>query len=401
MAIRRERFGRAARADWGLDPGVVYLNHGTVGVVPLAVLQAQQDLRLEIERRPSQFLLRELARLPGVRSWEAEPRLRAAAAAVARFLGAQGDDLVFVDNATAGANAVLRSLHFQPGDEILVTDHGYGGVTLVAEFVAREAGAAIETVQLPLRGATTADVVEAIAGAVTDRTRLLVVDHLTSQAARILPVAEIAERSHELGVAVLCDGAHVPGMLPLDIESLGVDWYCANLHKWAWAPRGTGILWARPDRQAGLHPPILSWGLDRGFTTEFDWTGTRDPSGWLAAPFAIKLLQDAGLDEVRAHNHGLAWGGAQFLADAWGTEVEGDENWYGSMVTVPLPEGFGGAAEDGARLRDALLYEDGIEVPVSARGGRLSVRISAQVYTEMADIGCLAEAVLSRAGRRA
>jgi isopenicillin-N epimerase len=399
VAVTKARFGRAARADWALDPDVVYLNHGTVGVVPLRVLEAQQALRLEIERQPSRFLLRELAWLPGVNASDGVPRLRAAAAAVGAFLGARGEDVVFVDNATSGANAVLRSLPLRAGDEILVTDHGYHGVTLVAEFAARETGAKVVTAELPGKGGTDEEVVEAIAGRFSDRTRLLLVDHLTSEMARILPLAAIATRAREAGVPVLADGAHVPGMLPLDIDSLGVDWYCGNLHKWAWAPRGTGILWSRPDHQEGLHPPAVSWGLDKGYTAEFDWTGTRDSSGWLTAPFAIQLMEEIGVDAIRDHNHGLAWAAAGMLADAWGVELDGEESWYGAMVTVPLPPELGTTPEEGKRLRDALLFEDQIEVAVSARGGRLRVRLCAQVYNDMADMERLAEAVTGRRHR--
>ena len=396
MAVTETRFGRAARADWGLDPDVAYLNHGTVGVVPLKVLEAQQALRLEIERQPSKFLLRELAWLPGVNATDGVPRLRAAAAAVGDFVGARGEDVVFVDNASSGANAVIRSLPMEPGDEILVTDQGYGGVTLVAQFHARQTGATVVTAELPGKGATDEQVVEAIASRFTDRTRLLVVDHLTSEMARILPLAAIAARAHAAGVPVLADGAHVPGMLPLDIESEGVDWYCANLHKWAWAPRGTGILWSRGDRQEGLHPPAVSWGLDKGYTAEFDWTGTRDASGWLTAPYAIELIGEIGAEAIREHNHQLAWAAAQMLAEAWGTELEGEERWYGSMVTVPLPADLGSTVEDAKRLRDGLLFEDQIEVGVSARGGRMRVRVCAQVYNDLSDMERLAEAVSAR-----
>jgi len=395
MAATEPRFGHAAHADWGLDPDVTYLNHGTVGVVPLAVLEAQQALRIEIERRPSQFLLREVARLPGLTAWPAEPRLRTAAAAVAEFLGARGDDLVFVDNASSGANAVLRSLRLQPDDEVLVTDHGYGGVTIAARYLAREAGAVVTVARLPGGGGLD-EVVQAVLSAISPRTRVAVIDHLTSESARLLPIAEIAERCNTAGVRVLADGAHVPGMFPLDIESLGVDWYVGNLHKWAWAPRGTGFLWARPDHQPGLHPPVISWGLDQGFTAEFDWTGTRDPSGWLTAPFAINLMRGIGFDAIRAHNHRLAWTGAQMLGDAWGTKPEAQERWYGSMVTLPLPRSLGSTPEDATRLRDALLYEDRIEVPVHAREDRLWVRISAQVYTDEADIERLGGAIAAR-----
>ena len=396
MAEIEPRFGRAALADWGLDPDVTYLNHGTVGAVPLRVLEAQQALRLEIERQPSQFLLRELAELPGSTSWARRPRLRTAADAVGMFIGAHGDDLVFVDNATTGANAVLRSLHLRAGDEILVTDHGYGGVTLAAQFVAREAGAIVRQVTLPASGASDEEIVDAIGGAISAQTRVAVVDHLGSQTAQLLPIAAIADRCRSAGVRILADGAHVPGMLRLDINSLGVDWYVGNLHKWCWAPRGTGIVWARPEEQADLHPTVISWGLDKGYTTEFDWAGTRDPSGWLTAPFGIDLMKSIGVEEIRAHNHDLAWNGAALLTEKWGTRMEVGESSFGSMITVPLPQSFGAGDEVAARLRDALLYEDRIEIPVVAREGHLWVRVSAQVYNDYEDIERLGAAISAR-----
>lgn len=396
MARIDAHFGRAALADFGLDPGITYLNHGTVGVVPLRVLEAQQAVRLDIERQPSRFLLRELAVLPGSTGWGAEPRLRTAAEQVGHFLGARGEDLVFVDNATTGVNAILRSLRLGAGDEILVTDHGYGGVTLAAQFVAREAGATVREVALPRSGASAEEIVQSIAGSISGKTRVALVDHLGSKTAQVLPIAEIAERCHAAGVRVLADGAHVPGMLPLDIESLDVDWYVGNLHKWCWAPRGTGIIWTRPEHQVDMHPTVISWGLDQGYTTEFDWAGTRDPSAWLTAPFAIELMKSVGLDEIRAHNHDLAWNGARLLAERWGTRMEVGEEAFGSMITVPLPQLCGATDADASRLRDSLLYEDHIEIPVVAREGHLWVRVSAQIYNDYEDIERLGAAVSRR-----
>ena len=389
-------FGRDLREHWALDPEIVYLNHGTVGAPPRRVLAAQQAIRDAIERQPSRYLLRELAeiRVGGPRA--EKPRLRAAAEAVGEFLGARGDDLVFVDNATAGVNAVLRSLDLRPGDELVVTDHGYGAVNNVAAFVARGAGAAVRTVALPYRLRATREAVDAYAAVLTPRTRVVIVDHVTSETALVMPVAELIALGRAHGAAVLVDGAHAPGALDLDIAALGADWYVGNLHKWAYSPRSCGILWAPPARQAGLHPPVVSWGLDQGFTTEFDWVGTRDPSPYLAAPAGIAFLRELGAAEVRAYNHSLAWRGAGLLTRRWETDLEVDEATVGTMATVPLPARAGSDAEAAARLRDALLFEDCIEVQMHAAHGRLWARISAQVYNDLSDVERLAEAVLAR-----
>jgi isopenicillin-N epimerase len=395
-AAAERPFGRALLREWLLDPGFTHLNHGTVGATPRRVLAAQQAIRDEIERQPPRYLLRELAQvghgMPG--SWR--PRLRAAAETVAGFLGASGDDVVFVDNATTGINAVLRSLELRAGDEILLTDLGYGAIANAAGYVARRSGAIVRAVEMPFPIADPGAAADAIVAALTPRTRLAIVDHVTSESALVLPLAGIAACCRARGVAVLGDGAHAPGALPLDIPSLGVDWYVANLHKWALAPRSCGILWAPPARQAELHPAVISWGLDQGFTAEFDWVGTRDPSAYLAAPEGIAFMEDLGIDAMRAYQHGLAWDGARRLTERWGTGLAAPESMAGPMVTVPLPERAGNAKEDATRLRDALLFEDRIEIQLHAWRGRLWVRLSAQVYNEMADVERLAGAVLAR-----
>ena len=390
-------FGRSNLPEWPLDPAVTYLNHGTVGVTPRRVLAAQQQIRDEIERQPSRALLRDLAEA-GLGRRDGQPfRMRVAAAAVAGFLGGRGDDLVFVDNVTAGATAVLRSFPFEPGDEILARDLGSGGVTRAALQIARERHAVIRTATMPYPFRAL-DIAEAYETAVSARTRVAIVDHITAESALVLPLADIAARLKARGVAVLADGAHAPGAIALDIPSLGVDWYSANLHKWGWVPRSSGILWASPHRQAGLHAIVPSWGLDRGFTTEFDWPGTRDPSPHLSAPTAIALFREWGFDEIRAHNHRLAWAGAQLLADRWQTPFDTPESMIGTMATVPLPESLGDSPEDAQVLRDALLFEDHIEVQLHAWRERLHVRISAQIYNELSDIERLADAVARRAG---
>ena len=390
------RFGRGVRAEWPLDPAITYLNHGTVGVTPRRVLAAQQEIRDEIERQPSQFLLRELTSISVGAPGAEAPRMRRAAAAVAGFVGADADDLVFVDNATTGANAVLRSFPLVAGDEILVTDLGYGGVTHAAVFAARQRGAVVRTAAMPCPIHSASQLVEAIVAAIGPRTRLAIVDHITSQSALIMPLAEIAAECRSRGVAVLADGAHAPGAIPLDIPSLGVDWYVANLHKWMWVPRSSGILWAAPERKPDLHPAVISWGLDQGFTAEFDLPGTRDPSPHLAAPAAIRMKEELGVAAVREYNHSLAWEGARLLAERWDSEFVTPESMIGTMATVPLPPSMGSTADAATQLRTQLLFDDRIEVQLHAYRGRLHARISAQIYNELDDVERLAASVVRR-----
>lgn len=389
-------FGHQLRDEWLLDPTLTYLNHGTVGATPRAVLTAQRALMDECERQPSRFMLRELTSIAAGLPRTDPPRLRVAAEAVAAFVGAQGRDLVFVENTTTGVNAVLRSFPWEPGDEVLMSDLAYGAVANAARYATRERGATVRTISLtpPFTAASLADAFDAAVG---PRTRMAIVDHISAETALVFPLAEIAARLKARGVPVLADGAHAPAGIALDVPSLGVDWYVANLHKWAFVPRSSGFLWTTPERQASVHPTVISWGLDSGYTHEFDLVGTRDASTHLSAPAAFAFIERlGGLRAVLAWNHDLAWRGAQYLAGQWGVDFDTPEGLIGSMATVPLPASFGSTKADAAALRDALLFEDGIEVAVSAAYGRLQIRVAAQVYVDMADYERLAAALKAR-----
>lgn len=382
-------------AHWMLDPACTYLNHGTVGATPRRVLQKQQALRDDMERQPSQFMLRELNGEQPM-PWRTASRLREARDAVAPFVGSRPDDLVFVPNVTTGMNAVLGSVALNAGDELVITDLAYGAITLAARAACERSGATLRTVHIDYPVVECGRVIEPIARALTPRTRLVVVDHVAALTALVLPVAAIASECHARGVPVLVDGAHVPGSRPLDIAALGVDWYAANLHKWAHAPRGCGILWADPARQSILHAPVVSWGHGRGYREEFEHTATSDPTSYLAAPEGIALLGEWGFDDCVNYMHGLAWEAAGLLAARWRTRFEIPRDLVGSMVTVPLPEALGTTSEDATRLRLALLVEDRIEVQIHAWRGRLWARVSAQIYNDRSDIERLADAVARR-----
>jgi isopenicillin-N epimerase len=385
-------FGRSALSLWPLDPAATYLNHGTVGVVPTRVAEAQQALRQRIERHPARFMLRDLWSFTG--SAAAGPTLmRQAAADVAAFVGAQADDLVFVDNTTTGVNAVLRSMTLSPGDELVVTDQIYGGLSTTVSYVARTSGAEVRVVEIPYPKFDSTVCVDRIAAAVTDRTKLVIVDHIAAESAVVYPIVDIVRACKAKGATVLVDGAHVPGALPLDVSAIGADYYVANLHKWAMAPRSSAFMVVAPERQASLHPAVISWGLDQGFAQEFDWVGTRDPTPWLVAPDGIRFLQDLGYDALRQHNHDLAWHAAQFLTNYWKTPLQIGESSVACMVSVMTPESVGGTKADAVRLRDRLLFEHNIEVQVHARAGRVWVRVSAQAYNDESDIEKLAAAV--------
>ena len=385
-------FGSALRSHWLLDPAVSYLNHGTVGAPPRQVLEVQQAIRDEIERQPARFLLRELADVDAV-GMDPPARLRVAAGAIAPFFGVAADDLVFVDNATTGVNAVLRSLPFRPGQEIVLTGLGYGAVARTAAYVASRTGATVRTIAMPGPGAPVDSFVDAIAAGLGPQTDVLVVDHVSAETALVLPVAAIAAECHARGVRVLVDGAHAPGAIALDIAALGVDWYVGNLHKWAWTPRSSAILWADPAHQADLHPTVISWGYGNGFAAEFDLLGTRDPSAHLSAPAAIELMQSWGFADICAHNHDLAMWTGNYLAERWGREFLTPDPMIGTMVNVALPASAGATLADAKRWKDSLLFEHGIEVPVFGDGDRLTMRVSTQVYVDRSEIERLADVV--------
>jgi len=373
-------FGAAIRHEWDLDPAVAYLNHGSFGVTPRTVLAAQAAWRHKIERNPATFMAAARAGL-----------LREAAAPVAAYLGAKGDDLAFMENATSAANAVLRSLAFAPGDEILITSLGYRAVNHAAAYVGARAGATVVEVKIPLPTGGPDDIVAAVTQKLSPKTRLAVFDHIASQSAIVLPIARLVAAAHAVGAQVLVDGAHVPGQLMLDIPALGADYYVANLHKWLLVPRGCAIVWAPRERQEGLHPLTISHGYGQGFLAEFDWTGTRDLSGWLCAPEGIAAHRRLGGERLMERNRALARDMAAMLAHRWGTGLAAPPDMFAAMAVVRLPD----SPRDHLEVTDWLRKTHRIEAPVYRIDGALWVRIAAQAYNEPADYERLAVAIES------
>lgn len=378
-------FGKAIRGLWQLDPAVIHLNHGAFGATPRAVLQAQQTLRDEIELSPSGYF--------GSQHF---PRLRAAAVKVARWLGTPDDELAFVDNATAGANAVLRSLALAAGDEILVTDSTYGAITNAARHVAAAAGALLRTVSLDL-AADEAELTLRLEAALGPRTRLAILDHVVSENGHVLPIGRLIQLCRRRGVPVLVDGAHAPGQFPFLIGSLDPDFYVANLHKWAFAPRSCGVLWARREWRDRMHPAVISWGYGQGMAAEFDWVGTRDFTPWLAAPAALEFLDGLGAMAVSEHNRDLAHWAGEHLADRLKTHTAVPAERSHAMLAVRLPGRHPATIESAATLRHMVWAEQRIDASIVPARGALWVRLCAQVYNTREDFETLGQ-VLAKAG---
>lgn len=366
-----------------LDPDLVFLNHGSFGACPREVWEAQQRWQLEMERNPVLFLGRRSAEL-----------LAQARAALGRTLGARGDDLVFVPNATTGVNIVARSWPLQPGDEVLTTDLEYGACDATWQRLCEQAGALYRKVQIPLPYERER-VVERLMAAVTPRTRLIYLSHLTSTTALILPVAEVCAAARARGIATLVDGAHAPGQIELDLDAIGADFYVGNCHKWLCAPKGSGFLHARAERQPMLHAPITSWGYAEGtgghsgfdaylgrslFERRMQWQGTRDLAAWLAVPAAIDFQARHDWPAVRTRCHALAREALAALTERFGlAPIARDDDWA-QMVAIPVPP------QDPQALRQRLYDDSGIEVPVTSHGGRVFVRVSVQGYTSSAEV---------------
>lgn len=367
------------RELWPLEQTVAHLNHGSYGAVSTPVLDEQQSWRERMESNPVRFFAREL---PGA--------LVAARAEVAEFLGAEEGSLAFVPNATTGASTVLSVFPLETGDHVLVTDHSYGAVRIAVERFVPARGAVVDTAHVPL-AATDDEAVDALLSELTDRTRLVVLDHVTSPTARLLPQAALVPALQERGVAVLVDGAHAPGMLDLDVERIGADFYVGNLHKWACAARGTAVLHAAARWRPVLRPLVASWGEAEGFPLAFDETGTEDPTPWLSAPRALRMLGQLGLDRLRRHNVELAVAGQAEVARAIGVPAADlPRDPAVSMQLVPLPDGIAATRDAAAALQDRIGEEAAVEVAVTCWNGRGFVRLSAHAYNAPADYRRLA-----------
>jgi isopenicillin-N epimerase len=353
-----------------------------------------------MEREPVAFFARDL-----------EPALDEARAALGLFVGADPDDLAFVTNATTAINVVARSLRLQPGDEVVVLDHAYGAARNTVADAAAAGGARLVTASLPFPGATPRVARETVMTAVTDRTRLVLLDHVTSPTALVLPVAEIVADLAECGVETLVDGAHAPGMLDLDVDSIGAAYYAGNAHKWLFAPKGSAFLHVRRDRQDRVRPIVISHGAtsprtDRSrFRLEHDWTGTLDPTPWLAVPAAIEFgarLLPGGWDALRARGHELALAARDLLCTALDEPPPAPDSMIGAMAAIPLPPTAGEApamstyddpvhaALLGARLQVAVGAWP--QRPDGSPWRRL-LRVSAAPYVDRADLERLAAAV--------
>jgi isopenicillin-N epimerase len=376
---------------WDLDPAIVFLNHGSFGATPRRVLTAQHALRARMESEPVRFFVREM-----------EPLLDRAREALGALIHADPEGLVFVNNATTGVNTVLASLPLRAGDELLVTDHEYAACRNALDETARRTGARVVCVSLPFPVRDANEVLDAIVAGITPRTRLLLVDHVTSPSALVLPIDAIVHAARERGVDALVDGAHAVGMVPLDLEALAPAYYTGNLHKWLCTPKGSAFLWAHREGRDALRPLVISHGattrrVDRArFRLEFDWTGTDDPTAVMCIPEAIAFFDDVvgGIDRAMARNRALALEARQIVGNALRVASCAPESMIGSMAAIvvppsdepPIPPLFVDPLQE-------ALFAQGIEVPVMPVPAHRVVRVSAQLYNDAREYRVLADAL--------
>lgn len=392
--MSRPRKGDLAH-HWTLDPETSFLNHGSFGATPTAILEEQSRLRALIEREPVRFIERDYLNL-----WDE------ARSALSEFLNADPEGMTFVSNATAGVNTILRSLNLTEGDEIIVPDHSYQACWNAVDFATERAGAKTVVVELPFRIEDDQEVIDTILGAVTDRTVLALIDTVTSPTGMRMPFEELVGQLQSKGIDVLLDAAHGPGIVPLDLTGLDAAYCTGNCHKWLCTPKGSALLFVRRDRQEPIRPLSISHGAnaersDRSrFRLEFDFTGTNDFTAWMCVPNAIEFLHSllpGGFEELRANNHDLALAGRQQLCDVLGTEPPAPDDMIGSLASVILPASSQPVLHPtGSDPMQASLWEQyRIEVPVMRwpHPERRMLRISPQIYNSIEQYDYLAQAV--------
>ena len=384
---------------WTLEPGIDFLNHGSFGAAPRRVQEAQSEWRARLEAEPVRFFQREL-----------DDALDEARNHLANFLGARHDDLAFVPNATAGVNAIVRSYEFEPGDQILVTDHAYNACRNVVDYVADRSGVEVAVARIPFPLNSPDDAAEALLDAVGPRTRLAMVEHITSPTALVLPITSIVAALRARGIDVLVDGAHAPGMVEVDIDAIGATFYAGNCHKWLCAPKGAGFLHVHRDHPDDVIPSVLSDGYNTEhdersrFHLLFDWTGTGDPTAYLSVPAAIDAMGSiapGGWPGLTARNRTLVLAARNILCSALDIPAPSPEEMIGSMASIPLPDSESPPLAYGYdSLQDRLFFDHSIEVPIQLwpHWPKRLIRISAQAYNTIDQYERLAEVLVRELG---
>ncbi len=375
-----------------LSPEVVFLNHGSFGACPRPVMARLQALQLEMEAEPVALLGREIV-----------GRMAEARAALGAYLNVPANDVMYFPNPTTAINMVMRSmltappgspLHLLPGDEILTTDHEYGAMVRTWRYFCRQRGVRLVQQEIPLPVSTPEAFVAQFWRAVTARTRVIFISHITSKTALIFPVTEIVRRARQAGILCIVDGAHAPGQIPLDLGALQPDLYTGALHKWLCAPKGTAFLYARPEIQAYLDPLVVSWGYESEqpsgsqFVDYHEWQGTRDMTPFLTVPAAIAFQEAHDWSTLRARCHALAVETRARLNALTGLESIAPPEWLGQMASIRLPDNINPMA-----LQQWLWEEKRIEVPVFYWNEQPFLRVSFQAYNTPADADALVAAL--------
>lgn len=377
-----ENYGHAVRDDWLLDKRITFLNHGSYGAVPRSVIEAQNAWRDKIERQPVYFFEQCFRR-----------HLQEAAEDLAEFVGCNSDTLAFVTNSTEGINAAIESINLTPGDTLLSTDQAYKGVKNKLISICGVTGAKLVIAKIPRPVHSDDEIIEAVDGVLHPGIRLAVFDHISSRSSVLMPIKRLVNLCHAKNIPVLVDGAHAPGMVDLDIDALGADWYVGSCHKWLCAPKGCGLLSVTDKQKHNTRPNVVSTGYNEGFWEEFSWLGIRDPSAWLSVTAAIDFWKKLGVEGVRNYIQELAnWAGDE-LVNRWGTERTAAALCTGAMVTVRVNSRWKEKLRTPEGLHDYLLRQHHIEVPVFLFSGELWVRVSTHVYNSEQDIDLLAQAL--------
>lgn len=370
-----------------LDPQIIFLNHGSFGACPRPVFETYQAWQRKLELQPVQFL--------GV---ELDANLYQSRQVLGDYINAPASDLVYIANATHGVNIVARSLIFQPGDEILTTNHEYGACSYCWDFICKKSGAVYKQQPIILPVATPEEIIEQLWQGVTPRTKVIFLSHITSPTACTLPVQAICRRAREAGIITIIDGAHGPGQIPLDLNEIQADFYTGNCHKWMLSPKGAGFLYAHPDAQCLVDPLVVSWGYASRCTSPkestyidlLQWTGTKDPAAALSVPAAIDFMRNNHWQEVQKSCHELLREAMQRICDLTGFSplYPLDSDFYHQMGTVRLP-----MVKDIAVLKTRLYDEYKIEIPCIEWEQGHFMRISVQGYNSRQDIDALVDAL--------